>query len=310
MPIDALPSISRSDPDFRVKVDDYFLTRLPAFSTQAEAARVQIVAAESTATSAASSAAANANNASIAASSASTDADDALVAKNLAVAAKNAAEAAAAAAATFDPANYVSYSAPGKIAGGLIAEGDPNSSVAFTARNTGSGLNSAAELNAAYGSSAIGGIKAAGGYVEVGSGTNTPVHFVVGSSRRATLDTSGNLLVTGGALGYGVGSGGTVTQATSKSTGVALNKPCGQITMHNAALAAGATVSFDVSNTAAIGADGVVVTGSHTHDWSAYTVSCSVRAGGGFVVHVTNRSAASRSEALVINFQVVKGATS
>lgn len=65
-----------------------------------------------------------------------------------------------------------------------------------------------------------------------------------------TLDASGNLLLqsgTGG-LGYGTGAGGTVTQATSKSTAVTLNKPCGQITMNNAALAAGATVSFFMYN--------------------------------------------------------------
>ena len=60
---------------------------------------------------------------------------------------------------------------------------------------------------------------------------------------------SGNLLVTGGALGYGIGSGGTVVQPTSKSTAVILNKPSGQITMHNASLAAGETARFVLYNT-------------------------------------------------------------
>jgi hypothetical protein len=32
------------------------------------------------------------------------------------------------------------------------------------------------------------------------------------------------------AVGYSTGTGGTVTQATDKSTGVTLNKRCGQIT--------------------------------------------------------------------------------
>lgn len=36
-------------------------------------------------------------------------------------------------------------------------------------------------------------------------------------------------------LGYATGFGGTITQATGKSTGVTLNKPCGTITTHNAA---------------------------------------------------------------------------
>ena len=89
MPIDPLPSISRSDANFRTQVDDYFLTRLPAFSTQAESARGQIVAAESTATSAAGTAA-------TAATTATTAAGTATSASASAVTAKNAAEAAAA----------------------------------------------------------------------------------------------------------------------------------------------------------------------------------------------------------------------
>ena len=39
-------------------------------------------------------------------------------------------------------------------------------------------------------------------------------------------------VVAGKAIGYV--SGGAVTQLTSKSTGVTLNQPCGQITTHNA----------------------------------------------------------------------------
>ena len=39
------------------------------------------------------------------------------------------------------------------------------------------------------------------------------------------IDNAGNVLVTSsGGLGYGTGSGGTVTQATSRTTGVTLNK--------------------------------------------------------------------------------------
>ena len=63
------------------------------------------------------------------------------------------------------------------------------------------------------------------------------------ATERARIDSSGNVLVTNPAgLGYGTGSGGTVTQATSKSTTVVLNKPTGQITMNGAALASGAVV--------------------------------------------------------------------
>jgi len=41
-------------------------------------------------------------------------------------------------------------------------------------------------------------------------------------------------------IGYSTAAQGTVTQLTSKSTGVTLNKSSGQITMNNAALLNGA----------------------------------------------------------------------
>ena len=53
--------------------------------------------------------------------------------------------------------------------------------------------------------------------------------------------------VTAGKL-TGPTTGGTVTQATNKSTAVTLNAESGQITMNNAALAAAAEVSFTVNN--------------------------------------------------------------
>ena len=63
--------------------------------------------------------------------------------------------------------------------------------------------------------------------------------------------------VAGKAIGYP--RGGAVTQATSKSTGVTLNKPCGAITMHNASLAGDAEVSFTVTNSEVAATDVVLV---------------------------------------------------
>jgi hypothetical protein len=48
-------------------------------------------------------------------------------------------------------------------------------------------------------------------------------------------------------IGYATGAGGTVTQATSKSTAVTLNTVTGAITMNNAALAAATIVSFTLA---------------------------------------------------------------
>ena len=84
---------------------------------------------------------------------------------------------------------------------------------------------------------------------QIGGATGGSVAIHTGSTERVKIDSSGNVLVTSVAgLGYGTGAGGTVTQATSKSTAVTLNKPTGQITTHNAALAADTTVSFLVNN--------------------------------------------------------------
>lgn len=44
------------------------------------------------------------------------------------------------------------------------------------------------------------------------------------------------------------GVGGSVTQITSKSTGVTLNKSCGQIVTHNAILASSSVVYFVLTN--------------------------------------------------------------
>lgn len=122
--------------------------------------------------------------------------------------------------------------------------------------------------------------------------------------------TSGNLEIRSAALlGYGTGAGGTVTQLTDKSTAVTLNKPCGKITMHNAALAAGASVFFTLNNTLLSANDGLVLTMDTTIGGLSYNYWCQVSAGAATII-VKNVSAGSLSDALNLNFQVIKGATS
>lgn len=131
--------------------------------------------------------------------------------------------------------------------------------------------------------------------------------LVIDNSGNSTF--SGNVTVGGGTLGYGAGSGGTVTQATSKSTAVTLNKPSGQITMHNAALAAGASVDFQVNNTTVNGSTGdvIAITGG------AFSWNCRIEAfeagAAYFKVRVTNITGSLLSEAVAINFTVIKGST-
>ena len=105
-------------------------------------------------------------------------------------------------------------------------------------------------------------------------------------------------------------TGGTVTQATSKATGVTLNAASGQITMDDAALAAAAEVSFAVTNSEIAAADVVLVNHASAGTAGAYLVQANTIAAGSFAITVTNVSAGSLGEAIVLNFVAFKGSSS
>ena len=136
----------------------------------------------------------------------------------------------------------------------------------------------------------------------------TPIVLATANTERMRIDPSGNVLVTNPAcLGYGTGSGGTVTQATSKATGVTLNKPTGQITMNNAALGAGAVVQFVLTNSIIGSSDTLVV---QCGNFGSYTVQTGYLTATSAAIRLTNVSGGSLSEAVTINFAIIKGATS
>lgn len=127
-----------------------------------------------------------------------------------------------------------------------------------------------------------------------------------------SISQAGDVLNIGpGGLGYGTGSGGSVTQTTSKSTAVTLNKTNGQITMASNNLSGGAEVLFTVYNSTVAATD--IVVAHHTAgvlNNDSYRVVVVNVSPGDFRVSVTNVSGTSRSEALVINFAVIKAVTS
>lgn len=111
-------------------------------------------------------------------------------------------------------------------------------------------------------------------------------------------------------IGYGVGAGGSVTQATSKSTTVTLNKICGQITMNNAALAANTSVSFTVNNSLSSNKDTIsasIVSGFAS--FGSYTIDV-VPGTGSFVAILRNITSGSLSEGVIFNFAIIKGSDS
>jgi hypothetical protein len=116
-----------------------------------------------------------------------------------------------------------------------------------------------------------------------------------------------------GEIGYAASGQGTVTQITSKSTGVTLNKSAGRITMNDAALAAGAAVSFVLTNSTISINDTIIVNVSSNTTGSAlgaYTTYVSYLASGSALITLRNLTAAtSYSEAVIINFAIVHGAS-
>jgi hypothetical protein len=112
---------------------------------------------------------------------------------------------------------------------------------------------------------------------------------------------------TASAVGYATGTGGTVTQATSKSTGVTLNKRCGEITMNNAALSAATIVSFTLTNSTIANTDVMIINHVSGGTVGAYTFNAVCNAGNASI-SIRNATAGSLSQAPVLRYAVIKGA--
>lgn len=128
-----------------------------------------------------------------------------------------------------------------------------------------------------------------------------------GATTGASLAVTGSLTSSGtSGIGYATGAGGTVTQLTNKSTGVTINKTCGQITMSNAALAAGSEVKFTVTNSTVSATDVPVLAIKSGGTSGSYLITVSAVSAGSFDIVVSNASAGSLSEAIVISFGIIK----
>ena len=131
---------------------------------------------------------------------------------------------------------------------------------------------------------------------------------VTNSSDRLAIDSSGNVLVTSAAgLGYGTGSGGTVTQATSRTTGVTLNKPTGQITMFTAA-GSPTPSQFTVTNSL-VGLVDTVVLSIASGAANYYSLIVGSVSAGSFNINFFTTGGVT-SDTLKINFAIIKGASS
>jgi hypothetical protein len=110
-------------------------------------------------------------------------------------------------------------------------------------------------------------------------------------------------------LGYAPAAQGTVTQLTSKSTAVTLNKSMGRITMNNEALAGGVNALFTLNNSVISANDVVVVSVSGGGTAGAYWPFVASQTTGSAVIGVYNNSGGSLGEAVIVNFAVIHGAS-
>lgn len=133
-----------------------------------------------------------------------------------------------------------------------------------------------------------------------------------GTTLSATLSGAGFLTTASGissasptaGIGYSTGAGGTVTQATSKTTGVTLNTICGTITCNAASLPASTTNSFTLTNSTIAATDNIItqIAGA----FSGYQVTAHAIAAGSVVIDLRNVTAGALAEAVTIRFTVLK----
>lgn len=169
-----------------------------------------------------------------------------------------------------------------RLTGNTVSSTDTNGDINLTPNGTGKVVTSAADIN--------------GGAID-----GTPI----GASAASTV--KGTTVQATTSIGYPTGTGGAVTQLTSKSTGVTLDKICGQITMNNATLNRTTSVTFTLTNSFIAATDVVVVNIASGATAGAYTLTVEVVAAGSCNISLHNLlTGTDLSEAVVLNFAVIK----
>jgi hypothetical protein len=145
---------------------------------------------------------------------------------------------------------------------------------------------------------------------ETGTGANvfanTPTLVTpnIGAATGTSLTATGAIVSTGTAgVGYATGAGGTITQGSSRTTGVTINKRCGAITMFSAAGSATAA-SFTVTNST-VGANDVIILNQASGTNLYNLLVTAVTAGSFNITFLTTGGTAT--DAPVINFAVIDG---
>jgi hypothetical protein len=110
-------------------------------------------------------------------------------------------------------------------------------------------------------------------------------------------------------LGYTAAAQGSVTQDTSKSTAVTLNKSAGTVTMNGAQLNATTSVNFTLNNSYLSANDAIILSiVSGTATPGSYTLWVTGISAGAATITLRNITAGNLSESVVFNFVIVHAA--
>jgi hypothetical protein len=124
-----------------------------------------------------------------------------------------------------------------------------------------------------------------------------------------TLAPTGNFL-SGAGLGWGSSAGGSVTQTTSRTTTVYINKPCGRIITASNSLAALASATFTVTCLTNVDQEDIVmvaIAGGQTNKETRVYVS-KVYNSWFFDITVSNRnSSTAETGAIQIDYAIIRG---
>ena len=129
---------------------------------------------------------------------------------------------------------------------------------------------------------------------------------VTGTATYSTLNAVNSLAT--GSIGFATiaGTGGTVTQITSRNTGVTLDKPCGTITLFSSVILSQASNTFTLTNSYIASTDFVLVNHVATQTPGAYTIATNPNAGS---VDITMRNVSGgtlTAGAPLLQFVVIK----
>lgn len=142
--------------------------------------------------------------------------------------------------------------------------------------------------------------------------TTTVTHTLLNLAAQPTVtvaadEITNTMLASSSGLGYNTGAskGGTVTQASSRTTGVTLNKATGAITLVSAAGSA-TPATFTVTNSTVAAVDVPLVVQKSGTD--LYHINVTAVAAGSFNITFFT-TGGTTTEQPVFNFVILKGAT-